>query len=728
VEAKYRLASLKAEGFRGICHPIDLSFHPRATVIVAPNGCGKTSILGAIEWALFGELPYQPRENATNDEIVNLHHHPQEAQVRVSLDNGVDTFDVSRTKRVGRRATELAAVFAGLRNFVGDGASEACFQHLGLTLDDFYRAVYLHQESIRGLLLDEPRVRNEALDRLFGVNKLRDILRMLSVKPATDAIGELQATKGRAAAKLQGAIGEVNAQYERALQDASREGLPADDLSPTLAASLVGDVAGRLSSAARLVGYPDVVTFPTADAPEELDRVATRARELVRSIRRKGTELQGGTASATQLGALEGSRATLSGAQTLVGTAGTELADAVGRLGGMEALSSEMEGVHETLSRLQREWDEVTANQRLNAEAISYLQHASAATECPVCGQPITAHDLLARLQEGLEDQLRIRLQAIEEARAAAKADLARLETAQGEIQRKQKALASAQDALRLAEGGALASLDTSVEASALHAALEAKIVQVREAGTRAAEAREAAETHLAAAESVIDRIRVIVRVLRSALERNQALGRLGAMDSSESTADLQMAALGSLAADIQTVAAAVQTVASDTARTALDVSGDDYGRFYATLCAHPYFDRLRISVEEQRVNGVDRNNYVIRTHSSLDGEASLASSRLSTAQMNCVALSVYLALATRLEHHLGFVILDDPSQSLDLEHKQALVQVLDELDPRLQLLIATQDLELGDMLSRRWPGDASTRYGLNWSPDHGAELVEADG
>jgi ABC-type cobalamin transport system ATPase subunit len=288
--------------------------------------------------------------------------------------------------------------------------------------------------------------------------------------------------------------------------------------------------------------------------------------------------------------------------------------------------------------------------------------------------------------------------------------------------------LASAQDALRLAEGGALASLDTSVEASALHAALEAKIVQVREAGTRAAEAREAAETHLAAAESVIDRIRVIVRVLRSALERNQALGRLGAMDSSESTADLQMAALGSLAADIQTVAAAVQTVASDTARTALDVSGDDYGRFYATLCAHPYFDRLRISVEEQRVNGVDRNNYVIRTHSSLDGEASLASSRLSTAQMNCVALSVYLALATRLEHHLGFVILDDPSQSLDLEHKQALVQVLDELDPRLQLLIATQDLELGDMLSRRWPGDASTRYGLNWSPDHGAELVEADG
>ena len=63
----------------------------------------------------------------------------------------------------------------------------------------------------------------------------------------------------------------------------------------------------------------------------------------------------------------------------------------------------------------------------------------------------------------------------------------------------------------------------------------------------------------------------------------------------------------------------------------------------------------------------------MIRARSSNDARQTLASTRLSTAQMNCVALSVYLALATCLEHNLGFVILDDPSQNLDTKNTRGL-------------------------------------------------------
>lgn len=78
---------------------------------------------------------------------------------------------------------------------------------------------------------------------------------------------------------------------------------------------------------------------------------------------------------------------------------------------------------------------------------------------------------------------------------------------------------------------------------------------------------------------------------------------------------------------------------------------------------------------------------------------------------MNSVALSVYLALATALSHNLGFVVLDDPSQSLDVEHKAALVSILREMATRTQLVVATQDSELQDLLRRELLGEGSRAF-----------------
>src|SRR5665213_70281 len=103
---KLRLTRLRAEGFRGICDPIEIDFHQQTTVLSAPNGSGKTSILGAIEWALFGELKYQPKENGTNDELVNMRHRTQIATVTVDLENDDGVISITRIKKTGKRAVE----------------------------------------------------------------------------------------------------------------------------------------------------------------------------------------------------------------------------------------------------------------------------------------------------------------------------------------------------------------------------------------------------------------------------------------------------------------------------------------------------------------------------------------------------------------------------------------------------------------------------------------------
>jgi len=185
---------------------------------------------------------------------------------------------------------------------------------------------------------------------------------------------------------------------------------------------------------------------------------------------------------------------------------------------------------------------------------------------------------------------------------------------------------------------------------------------------------------------------------------------------------------LSRLELGIRTIAEVVTANASNRARNAVDSAQVEISQLYKELCNHPYFDDIQISVESKNVSGIERNDYFIRTNSSTDNRQTLASSRLSTAQMNCVALSVYLALATQLQHNLGFVILDDPSQNLDTEHKQALVGILSRLAPELQVLIGTQDTELDELIVSSAPDGSFHRRRLKWHPATGSAVVSEDG
>jgi DNA repair exonuclease SbcCD ATPase subunit len=721
---KFALRRLSAEGFRGIGEPLDLAVDPRVTLLLAPNGSGKTSVLGSIEWALFGELHDQPRENPTNDELVNVHHHPREARVTLELVSGDDTLVVERTKQMGKRASALSVTFSDVRRFQDREAEQFLFQHLGLTFEDFYRAVYLHQESIRGLLVDEPRVRNESLDRLFGVDTLRDILRVMSPKAVRDEIKAIEAAKDRATAKLQGSIDAVTDRCNRALTEAQRDGLHEDELNLAAGSGMLDDIAATLADAAALVGYTESVALETPGSWSDLDRLARRARELVKSVRQRGIDLQLSTGPAVEASAAVQARAALDNGAHALATAREALDEQVRAHGTEEQIVRRLAEARQAFTDLEEQSQRLGAHQRVVAETLRFLRTATDANTCPVCGQPIESHDLIVRLQEGLEEEDRRQIDALHDEQERVRTQTRLLETAAADLQRAQTTVERTQAQLDEARSAALRALGREVQPDEIDTALVTKIGELERDAAKTSQARGQAETLLSRVETDIDRVRVVYRCLQAEDERNQAMQRMGSLDSDQSQADAQMAALQDLEEWIETIAHAVQAVAGERARVALDAAHDRISAYYGDLCNHPYFDRLQIAVEEQRVMGTDRNNYVIRAYASSDGQATLASSRLSTAQMNCAALSVYLALASGLEHNLGFVLLDDPSQSLDAEHKRALARLLSQTSGDLQLLIATQDEEFGDMLRRQWLGDAATAYNLAWSARSGTAAI----
>jgi recombinational DNA repair ATPase RecF/Sec-independent protein translocase protein TatA len=698
-----------------------MEFHSQTTVLAAPNGSGKTSILGAIEWALFGELQYQPKENATNDELVNIRHSIATVTLELESDDGVTL--IKRTKKAGKRAAEAVVNLPTGEEYVGEAASAAIFRLLGLTFDDFYRAVYLHQESIRGLLTDDPRVRNEALDRLFGVEKLRDMLKALSTstKPVRDALDKLERSKNLALARLTGAIVEVEQQRERALEEAKKKGLQAGDLSFDSITEIASDVIDDLRTLADAAS----ASIKEQSQPVDLDGIdgfGRRVTQAITLIRQTATNAALASGTTKEIASVDGALISLSNLAELqdnIDKGLKELQDSYGELGTLDAQKS---GAQLAVRQLRETQERLGISERIVQATLTYLKASTDETRCPACGQAINRTDVIDRLEAHLSLEILNDMETARKAGEEQRRITSELDGVIAQRDRLRKEQGICIDQTKSARAAARKLLPVVVTDDNLVTALSSRKASLFDQVLNADGERTRRDERVDLIQGKMERLREIGRFLRLDANYREASSRLGTSDEESSVAEQEIESLSSLEEAIKTIAGVVTTEASTRAQDAVTAAQVDIARLYKELCNHPYFDAIQISVESQLVSGIERNSYFIRTQSSSENQQTLASSRLSTAQMNCVALSVYLALTSQLKHNLGFIILDDPSQNLDTEHKYALVNILSRLAPTLQVVVGTQDSELDEMFDRSVTG-AFHRRRLIWS-GHGATMV----
>lgn len=122
----------------------------------------------------------------------------------------------------------------------------------------------------------------------------------------------------------------------------------------------------------------------------------------------------------------------------------------------------------------------------------------------------------------------------------------------------------------------------------------------------------------------------------------------------------------------------------------------DSYVEEYTKILSpHPRFSKVYIRYE----NG----NYWLKGVSE-NGEEIYARALFSTAQLNETAIILLLAMANSAKHRYEFIILDDPSQSLDKNGKKRLAELLVKVAGSKQLVICTMDLEFGEFLKSLSP------------------------
>ena len=137
----------------------------------------------------------------------------------------------------------------------------------------------------------------------------------------------------------------------------------------------------------------------------------------------------------------------------------------------------------------------------------------------------------------------------------------------------------------------------------------------------------------------------------------------------------------------------------------------DDINAVYSLLSVHPMFKEIKLIPEERKGTHV----YRIVAEGPNGEYKTFVRTRFSQAQRNLVAISLFLAMA---KHSLAkIVILDDPSQSLDEEHKQKFAETINSLVKEMNIIVATQDDSFGQQVLKQLPKEKLEAYRLtHWN------------
>jgi len=168
-----RPLELSLEGFKSYREPCVFDFEGRGLFgIVGPTGAGKTSILDAIIFGLFGKAPRLERDTK---KLINSA--CEQSRVQLAFEADGQKWCITRVlNRKGPSQVVLEAVTTKAEQVVGDrNANERVIEILGLDFDAFCTAVCLPQGQFDRFLRATPSERVQILKGVFRLEKVDEL-------------------------------------------------------------------------------------------------------------------------------------------------------------------------------------------------------------------------------------------------------------------------------------------------------------------------------------------------------------------------------------------------------------------------------------------------------------------------------------------------------------------------------------------------------------------------
>jgi len=145
----------------------DLALGPGLTGIIGPNGTGKTTLLEAIAWAIYG----MPAARGNRDTI-RRRNAPPRAQVEVELEFSLGAHHYRVVRGLNHAALYQDGGAAAVANSLG-AVTERIGRLLGMTRDEFFNTYFTSQKQLAVMAAMGPSDRAQFLSRVLGYERIR---------------------------------------------------------------------------------------------------------------------------------------------------------------------------------------------------------------------------------------------------------------------------------------------------------------------------------------------------------------------------------------------------------------------------------------------------------------------------------------------------------------------------------------------------------------------------
>ncbi|MDD1686417.1 SMC family ATPase [Methanoregula sp.] len=192
------LDRLELNNFKRFRHQV-INFHDGITGILGNNGTGKSSLVTAIFFALYG---VQATGIAADYIVSSFAGQKEKCEVRLDFRIGGDTYTVVRTFKKGKTVTHDAS-FHKNNKMMATGVSPVeteVKRTLGMGPVDFKNTIYAGQKDLLTLLENTPGKRKEWFLRALGIDYLSTESQKVLKEDIDKKTGELQRKEGELAA------------------------------------------------------------------------------------------------------------------------------------------------------------------------------------------------------------------------------------------------------------------------------------------------------------------------------------------------------------------------------------------------------------------------------------------------------------------------------------------------------------------------------------------------
>ena len=707
-----KLEQLTVAGFRGFNTPRTFAFDPRLTLISAPNSYGKTSIIEALEFLLFGQtskVEYAESKDEFKGSYVNRHYEP-----------GAPAYIEARC-RSGDREILLRVDIdeQGIRRrYNGEPVDTWPFSALLATS----ARPFVVQHALKSLLLASPSERFQGFARLLGlheVDSLQQAIVNLCTKPEAQLSREAKETL------------EILATFDKRLRGIKTTAAIAKALEGG-SATIANAFSKARTRAITLLGK----NVKDEDLPSELIALRNAA----------AAKVYAGSVAIKDLGVVENQR----------------LAAARDQLD--RAISPEM---LQDYSRIVVGKSAARIRQQAQMMGMGLVLIADEPGACPLCGKLLASADvqdiqsrhkeLSDRLGDDADMQmLRARMASkIKELEAALTSHQSLLSERSRELLDANSKQASQQikalfgkgneHSLMLVASAGAAITPTFKALSEVCARVAAAVAVCEGALARGSES-------LAQVEQLIEEIagyirtakayeEALAKVAPTLLEPSQLLQRV--VDERAGTSELSLLiellenrmkirralrireALGSLKDLKRHVDQAVGQTMEDA--FSQDLTGAVmawYGRIRTTGDPDIHFSGFAM---ERTKGGAFKNRRVRVSAHSYGVELASAVSSLSESKLNALGLCMSIATALRAPGPWEFLILDDPIQSWDDDHEIQFIKVIRSLaeDQGKQIVLMSHRAAWIDQVAAGCRSLNGTRYQMTGYTQDGPAVLE---